>query len=167
MTLGSTAANAAIEIFPSAPAGTFRDLTLTCAGTAPCSFTDSGTFTTPDGFNTLTGTISTSFNPQDPATNVNFSSVLLNGTPFSLSPNGDFEFGSLPLTSLIPGGTNTLTVNGTTTGNGSFAGTLAFGQRSALPEPGTWAMMLLGFGIIGAGMRRQKETGARLNIRYA
>lgn len=167
MTFGTTAAHAAIEIFPSTPAGTFRDLNVTCPGTAPCSFTDVGTFTTPDGFNTVTGTISTSFNVLDPATNIDFTSVLLNGSPFTLTPNGTFEFGSLPLNLIVPGGTNTLTVNGTTTGNASYAGTLTFGMSSALPEPGTWAMMLLGFGMIGAGMRRQKDKAARLNIRYA
>lgn len=167
LTFGTTAAHAAIEIFPSAPSGSFRDLGVTCAGTAPCDFSESGTFTTPDGFDTVTGTISTSFNAGDASTNINFSSVLLNGAAFTLSPNGDFEFGSLPLNLLVPGGTNTLTVNGTTTGNGSFAGTLTFGNSSALPEPGTWAMMLLGFGMIGAGMRRQKDKAARLNIRYA
>jgi hypothetical protein len=30
---------------------------------------------------------------------------------------------------------------------------------NAVPEPATWAMMLLGFGAIGIGMRRQRKTG--------
>lgn len=164
---GTTAAHAAIDITPSAPAGTFQDLNVTCPGTAPCSFTDTGTFTTPDGFNTVTGTISTAFNMMDPATNIDFTSVLLNGSPFTLTPNGTFEFGSLPLNLIVPGGTNTLTVNGTTTGNAAYSGTLTFGMRSALPEPGTWAMMLLGFGMIGAGMRRKKDAGLGDAFRYA
>ena len=32
---------------------------------------------------------------------------------------------------------------------------------SAVPEPSTWTMMLLGFGLIGAGMRRKKLTTAK------
>jgi hypothetical protein len=32
----------------------------------------------------------------------------------------------------------------------------------AVPEPGTWAMMLLGFGGMGVAMRRRRRTGAQL-----
>lgn len=31
-------------------------------------------------------------------------------------------------------------------------------QVGAIPEPGTWAMMLLGFGVIGALMRRRRQV---------
>lgn len=31
---------------------------------------------------------------------------------------------------------------------------------SAVPEPATWAMMIAGFGMVGAGMRRRKVTPA-------
>lgn len=34
---------------------------------------------------------------------------------------------------------------------------------TAVPEPGTWAMMLLGFGAMGFAMRRRRET---LTVRY-
>lgn len=33
------------------------------------------------------------------------------------------------------------------------------GTNSAVPEPGTWAMMLLGFGAIGYSMRRRRRMG--------
>lgn len=36
-----------------------------------------------------------------------------------------------------------------------------FGQRTAVPEPGTWAMMLLGFGAAGFAMRRRKRPAMR------
>jgi hypothetical protein len=35
----------------------------------------------------------------------------------------------------------------------------------AVPEPGTWALMLLGFGGIGMAMRRRrKERGALMQV---
>ncbi|WP_246450496.1 PEPxxWA-CTERM sorting domain-containing protein [Sphingomonas rhizophila] len=33
-----------------------------------------------------------------------------------------------------------------------------------VPEPGTWAMMLLGFGAIGYGMRRRRSNGTVMQI---
>ena len=40
------------------------------------------------------------------------------------------------------------------------------GAAGAVPEPATWAMMLLGFGFAGAAMRRGK-TQQRLRVAYA
>jgi hypothetical protein len=38
-----------------------------------------------------------------------------------------------------------------------------FDRTTAVPEPGTWAMMILGFGAAGYAMRRRRKlTGARL-----
>jgi hypothetical protein len=31
-------------------------------------------------------------------------------------------------------------------------------QVASVPEPATWGMMILGFGMVGAGMRRRKST---------
>ncbi|MEL6875314.1 MAG: PEPxxWA-CTERM sorting domain-containing protein, partial [Pseudomonadota bacterium] len=33
-----------------------------------------------------------------------------------------------------------------------------------VPEPGTWAMMILGFGLVGGAMRRRK---ASVTVSYA
>ena len=39
----------------------------------------------------------------------------------------------------------------------SIGGTLSPAQVvAAVPEPGTWAMLIVGFGIAGAGLRRRK-----------
>ena len=48
-----------------------------------------------------------------------------------------------------------LSFGGTTSGGGGEAGTLSF--FAAVPEPGTWALMLLGFGGIGMAMRRRRR----------
>jgi hypothetical protein len=35
-----------------------------------------------------------------------------------------------------------------------------------VPEPATWALMLLGFGAIGWGMRRRNSAGPRMRVEY-
>jgi len=56
----------------------------------------------------------------------------------------------------------------------NFAGTawarnstanIALDTASAVPEPGTWAMMLLGFGAMGAAMRSRRRQKA--SVRFA
>ncbi|RIK47675.1 MAG: hypothetical protein DCC57_14050, partial [Chloroflexi bacterium] len=37
------------------------------------------------------------------------------------------------------------------------------GVDPTVPEPATWAMMILGFGVIGAAIRRQR----RQTVRYS
>jgi hypothetical protein len=39
------------------------------------------------------------------------------------------------------------------------AQTVSLGPVAAVPEPATWAMMLLGFGAIGLAVRRRRRTG--------
>lgn len=41
-----------------------------------------------------------------------------------------------------------------------------FTPTPGVPEPGTWAMMILGFGLIGSQMRRRKSK-TRLRVSYA
>ena len=58
----------------------------------------------------------------------------------------------------LPGGGLTLTnatqIDGTTIAAGS-SGTLAV--TAAVPEPATWAMMLVGFGAMGVSLRRRRK----------
>ncbi|WP_308515434.1 FxDxF family PEP-CTERM protein [Sphingomonas flavescens] len=60
----------------------------------------------------------------------------------------------------LAAGNYRLTVNGTGPGNGSFTGNVTI--RPAVPEPATWAMMLLGFGATGLMMRRRRTVLAQV-----
>ncbi len=48
-----------------------------------------------------------------------------------------------------------------TTQDGSVAQRANFAPAAAVPEPATWAMMLLGFGAIGGAMRRRRRSTAQ------
>ena len=52
-----------------------------------------------------------------------------------------------------------------TQGSYSIALPVASGMISAIPEPGTWAMMIIGFGAIGAAMRSRRTS--RPTVTYA
>jgi len=46
--------------------------------------------------------------------------------------------------------------------NNTPLGSISTGQApAAVPEPATWAMMLVGFGMLGGALRRKAVTGAR------
>lgn len=140
--------------------GTFGANNISCGdAVAPCSFTRALTFTTPTGFNLSSLDISSV--ATSAATDINFTSVLFNGTNFSTVLSGTQEFRNLLNQSLVTGGLNTISVNGTSGGNASFSGNLSFASVAAVPEPGTWALMLIGFGAVGFSMRRRR-SGAYL-----
>lgn len=149
-------AQAVETITISGPSGTFGNDQVVCGGgLTTCAFTNTFNFLTPTGFNLANATISTS---AAGSSNINFSSVMLNGSSFMLTPTGTFEFGTMANVALIAGVNNVLTVQGQNTGDGSFAGTLTFAAVPSVPEPGTWAMMLLGFGAVGFSMRRKRPS---------
>src|SRR3546814_10702224 len=75
------------------------------------------------------------------------SSDLINIDEIGATENRSFL--NLPVTS----GMQTLVINGTSGGSGSYSGTLAF----AVPEPASWAMMIAGFGLLGGAIRVRKR----------
>lgn len=182
--LGAIAATVSFAAAPSAhaaqyltitgPSGTFGDDNVTCANNGvTCSFDRTFTFTTPTGFNLASADISSILTGNNFATNIDFSTVTFNGVNFNTILTGTQEFRNLLNQSIVAGGTNTLFVagivgapNSTTPANASFTGNLSFASvNSAVPEPATWAMMMLGFGGMGFAMRRRNRTSAR--IRFA
>lgn len=38
---------------------------------------------------------------------------------------------------------------------------------SAVPEPATWAMMMVGFGVLGFGLRRRNAADSRVSFKFA
>ncbi|GAA4761228.1 FxDxF family PEP-CTERM protein [Novosphingobium ginsenosidimutans] len=162
----SANANAALVVNISGSSGSFGNASVTCAPlTAPCVFKDVVSFVTPAGYRLVSATITTAWTGSTLAaqnlTNIDFTSVKLNGNAFTLSPTGRKEDGYLFDLLITPGGNNTLEVSGLSGGGASYGGQLSF---AAVPEPSTWLMMILGVGIAGAALRRRRQT---VKVSYA
>lgn len=125
-------------------------------------FTELLTFTTD-----VAGVLNILFNStaQDEANNVTFTNAFLTGSGITGSVPVLEILGDPNETRALNGfgvgpGTFTLTIQGTPgLENGALGGTVAFraSQAAAVPEPATWALMLLGFGAIGFSMRRRRQ----------
>jgi hypothetical protein len=98
----------------------------------------------------------------DALTDIDFSSVTLNGVAFNVLASGTQEFRNLLNQVIVAGGTNVILVSGKTGGEAAFSGNLSFAAASAVPEPTTWAMMLVGFGAVGYSMRKRLNGRTQL-----
>jgi hypothetical protein len=103
----------------------------------------------------------TNFGVNNGATDVDFNIngvFVTDGTnTWNLLPdvdNNDFNEDFALLGQFLPAGQYTLHITGTRGTTSAFTGAIAFG---AVPEPSTWAMMLLGFGAVGFAMRRRRR----------
>lgn len=67
-----------------------------------------------------------------------------------------FSVGTVGTTFARGPGTYELRLIGSTTQTASYSGTLDF--SAAVPEPGTWALLLAGFGMVGYSMRRRNQA---------
>ncbi len=174
--LAAAPAHAALTINLSLPSGTFESPSVFCTGTpAPCSFSESVTFTTPVPYNLVSASITTSaVGGNNSTSDINFTSVKLNGQALALSSilGGQIEFGGLANVAFLAPGTHTLVVQGITYGtsagtDGSYSGTLTFTTPTpgvaVVPEPATWISMILGFGMLGFSSRRRTQKTLRDN----
>jgi hypothetical protein len=125
------------------------------------AFTDTFSFELPNG---LVGFTLSSIGLL-PNSSLTLSSFTFNGTPipFTNTPSGDggntvqSASGALPV---VLGGPQVLTVTGTGGGESVFSGTATFRPVGVVPEPGSWALMIIGFGGMGAMLRRSRRMAA-------
>jgi hypothetical protein len=124
------------------------------------SFDDTINFTIPqNGFGTGSVTSTFVFNTSNLLT---FSSILFNGTPLDITstPTSSGASIAVPIT-IFANQLNTIQFVGSVTGSAGFSGTAQF-VAAAVPEPATWAMMVVGFGVIGAACRRSRATSTKI-----
>lgn len=121
-------------------------------------------------FNNVSGTFN-GVSGSASVANINFGTSFL--APININATG-FGFGNFGLAGgvdLFDGSrTNPMFKLGTfnlfqaNTGAGTGGGVLRISQAAtAVPEPGTWAMMILGFGLVGGALRRR----AKVRMRYS
>jgi hypothetical protein len=175
----ATAASAAALVAVAAPASAQTVITLVPGpgGSLTGGFESEvvgGTVATPAGFSqTFTfalpaiGTTSSSITSISTmmSNDIDFTSVLLNGTALQLGSSGPTEFRFINNLATVAG-IQTLVVNGISRGSGSFGGSVSFSPTAAVPEPTTWALLLLGFAAIGFSMRRSKASVRETRVRY-
>jgi PEP-CTERM motif-containing protein len=110
--------------------------------------------------------LTTSAVTADGPTDVDISGAFLTGTDIigqlNLIPdvtNTDLSETFRLLSQQLGAGTYTLTVEGTRGEAGSYGGNVAFeAHPTDVPEPGTWGLMLLGFGAVGWHLRRRRSS---------
>lgn len=95
-------------------------------------------------------------------TDIDIFSVSVNGrfATKTLSADGLSEFFSISNVPITFGAVNNIEITGLSRGSGSYGGNATFipNAMGAVPEPATWAIMLLGFAGIGFGLRYQRRS---------
>lgn len=118
---------------------------------------------------TLTGSLFTEFMTIDQ--NVNFPArgswiqggSLVDPVNFTVTQGANPDTGTIgPI--VLGAGNYTVRVRSFSGPNGSYSGTLTLG---AVPEPATWAFLILGFGLIGGAIRRRKASEQDGKLAYA
>jgi len=126
------------------------------SGIAAGDFTDTFNFII-DQAGLASGTLSTSTTRFKSPTDLDILSVFINGFAATKTVIGKAEFFEINNVAIASGATNQIVVNGFSRGNGAYAGTATFEPTAAVPEAGTWAIMLFGIGGIGASMRVRRR----------
>ena len=157
----ATAANADITVAGGSDTTVSYTLDQTAGGIEfAIGYHDAGLANPFEEMLTFENTLAGSYDFSLTTTTVDISELFLSGTGIGDTPIPlTFTSGSLEQYALLGlnlgAGTYTLHINGSYTGRvSSFGGDINF---AAVPEPATWAMMLLGFGAVGFAMRRRRQ----------
>jgi len=121
---------------------------------AKTTFDDKFTFTIPQN-GVGSGSISTSFSSSK--NKLTITDLIVNGTSYIVPPTGSGQALTLNGIPILNGVLNTIEVKGSVKKSGSYSGTVTF-QATAVPEAATWSMMLGGFAMVGAAMRRRRTS---------
>jgi hypothetical protein len=97
-----------------------------------------------------------------PTLDVSLRSISLDGFSATKLSSGGFDKWAFENLALTPGKHRLDIVGYWGKEGGSYSGNLSF-SAAAVPEPASWAMMIAGFGLVGAAMRRRTKT----QLRYA
>ena len=130
------------------------------------------TFDSPFGPAQASADASNSFVGFNFGEDVDFTSAMLNGQMGTVINSGGASFAFIFNAPAFLGTGNTLTFNGVLnprrnrTGNAEVTGSL---NVAAVPEPGTWALFILGFGMLGFAMRRRnaRVTATKATLNFA
>jgi hypothetical protein len=125
---------------------------------AKTTFDDVYTFTIPQT-GEGSGSISTSFSSNK--NKLVITDLIVNGVWYNVPSNGSGQSLTLNGVPIIANVLNTIEVKGFVKKTGTYSGTVTF-NATAVPEAATWGMMLGGFAMIGAAMRRR-----RTSVRFA
>jgi opacity protein-like surface antigen len=131
--------------------------------------TSTGEFTETFGFTTV-GVNSTSSNVTTISLNglkdIDFLDIDLDGIAFHQTQFDPSEVWELAANAIIGAGAHTITVHGNVVSlsedripAASYAGNLNLAPV-AVPEPATWGLMIMGFGGMGAVLRRRRQATA-------
>lgn len=96
--------------------------------------------------------------------NLDFTKVTLNGVDFDINSSGIIENRTISLP--VVAGLQTLSIGyKNAQALSSYGGFVTFTANGAVPEPATWAMMILGMGAVAGAMRYRRRSAA--SVRFA
>ncbi|THD63280.1 FxDxF family PEP-CTERM protein [Phenylobacterium sp.] len=89
-----------------------------------------------------------------------FSNITFNGATGSTTSGGGQATAHVDFQKITQGGEQELVITGNGGSAATFGGTVSFVLGNAVPEPATWALMIMGFGGAGALLRNRRRMAA-------